>query len=41
MDGKLVRTIGLVRAKMKIGMQNLTYNMSRYVHLQSVAANPQ
>lgn len=40
MAGKLVRTIGLVRATMKIGMQNLTYNMSRFAHLQSVAANP-
>lgn len=38
MGGKLVRTIGLVRAKMKIGMQNLVYNMSRFVHLQSVSA---
>jgi ATP-dependent exoDNAse (exonuclease V) alpha subunit len=25
MGGKLVRTIGLVRARMKIGMQNLVY----------------
>lgn len=40
MGGKLVRTIGLVRAKMKIGMQNLTYNMSRFVHLHSVRASP-
>jgi IS5 family transposase len=40
MGGKLVRTIGLVRAKMKIGMQNLTYNMSRFAHLHSMAANP-
>jgi IS5 family transposase len=40
MGGKLVRTIGLVRAKMKIGMQNLTYNMSRFVHLHSVQASP-
>ncbi|MCX7380946.1 MAG: IS5 family transposase [Alphaproteobacteria bacterium] len=39
MGGKLVRTIGLVRAKMKVGMQNLTYNMSRFVHLQSVQAS--
>ena len=41
MGGKLVRTIGLVRAKMKIGMQNLAYNMTRFVHLQSVAATAQ
>lgn len=40
MRGKLVRTIGLVRAKVKIGMQNLTYNMSRFVHLRSVPASP-
>ena len=39
MGGKLVRTIGLVRAKLKIGMQNLTYNMSRFAHLRRAAAN--
>jgi IS5 family transposase len=38
MGGKLVRTIGLVRAKMKIGMQNLTYNMSRFAYLHAMAA---
>lgn len=38
MGGKLVRTIGLVRAKMKIGMQNLTYNMSRFAYLRGMAA---
>ncbi len=38
MGGKLVRTIGLVRAKMKIGMQNLTYNMSRFAYLHGMAA---
>ena len=30
MGGKLVRTIGIVRASMKIGMQNLAYNMRRH-----------
>jgi hypothetical protein len=40
MGGKLVRTIGLVCAKTKIGMQNLTCNMSRFVHLRSVRASP-
>ena len=40
MGGKLVSTIGLVRAKMKIGMQNLTHNMSRFVHLQGARASP-
>lgn len=34
MGGKLVRTIGVVRAKVKIGMQNLTYNMQRYIGLE-------
>ena len=40
MGGKLVRTIGLVRAIMKIGMQNLSYDMSRFVHLQDARASP-
>ncbi len=40
MGGKLVRTIGLVRARMKIGMQNLAYNMSRYVYLHGLATSP-
>jgi IS5 family transposase len=40
MGGKLVRTIGLIRAKAKIGMQNLAYNMSRFVHLERMAAWP-
>ncbi len=34
MGGKLVRTIGIVRARMKIGMQNLAYNMQRYTCLE-------
>jgi IS5 family transposase len=34
MGGKLVRTIGIVRATMKIGMQNLAYNMRRLVVLE-------
>ena len=40
MGGKLVRTIGLVRAKMKIGMQNLTYDTSRFVHLRGARVRP-
>jgi IS5 family transposase len=41
MGGKLVRTIGMVRAKVKIGMQTLTYNMQRFVCLQrSANASP-
>ena len=34
MGGKLVRTIGIVRARAKIGMQNLTYNMQRFTCLE-------
>lgn len=33
MGGHLVRTIGLLRAKIKIGMMNLVYNMVRLVQL--------
>jgi IS5 family transposase len=40
MGGKLVRTIGLVRAKAKIGLQNLAYNLSRFACLQRMAASP-
>jgi transposase, IS5 family len=31
--GLVVRTIGLVRARMKIGLANLVYNMKRVVWL--------
>lgn len=34
MGGKLVRTIGIIRATTKIGMQNLAYNMRRLVVLE-------
>ena len=34
MGGKLLRTIGIARASMKIGMQNLAYNMRRLVVLE-------
>jgi IS5 family transposase len=34
MGGTLVRTIGLVRAKAKIGMKNPAYNMRRLVQLR-------
>ena len=37
MGGKLVRTIGIVRATVKIGMQNLAYNMRRLVVLERSA----
>ena len=33
MGGKLVRTIGIARARTKIGMMNLVYNMRRLVWL--------
>lgn len=34
MGGTLVRSIGLVRAKVRIGLKNLAYNMRRLVQLQ-------
>jgi len=36
----LVRTIGLVRAKAKIGMKNLAYNMRRLCQLRRINPNP-
>ena len=38
MGGKLVRTIGIVRAKAKIGLRNLTYNMHRFTFLEGAEA---
>ena len=32
-----MRSIGLVRAKARIGLKNLTYNMRRLVHLERLA----
>ncbi|MFC1680203.1 hypothetical protein ACFL1S_00190 [Pseudomonadota bacterium] len=32
MGGKLIRTIGLARARAKIGLMNLGYNMKRLVY---------
>jgi IS5 family transposase len=40
MGGKLVRTIGIVRAKAKIGLRNLTYNMQRFTFLEGVREKP-
>ena len=40
MGGKIVRTIGMVRARFKIGMMNLAYNMRRLVQLERVAVAP-
>lgn len=33
MGGKIIRTIGLARAQVKIGLMNLTYNVMRYIQL--------
>ena len=40
MGGTLVRTIGLIRAKAKIGMKNLAYNMRRLVQLRRLTPCP-
>ncbi len=37
MQGKLIRTIGRVRARAKIGLKNLTYNFQRFLVLTTVA----
>jgi transposase, IS5 family len=34
----LLRTIGIVRARAKIGLQNLVYNIRRLVILERVAS---
>lgn len=39
MGGKLVRSIGLVRAKAQLGLKNLTYNLMRYTFLATQAAD--
>jgi transposase, IS5 family len=36
--GRIVRTIGIVRARLKIGLQNLAYNMRRLTTLERMAA---
>ncbi len=36
--GRIVRTIGIVRARAKIGLQNLAYNIRRLVTLERMAA---
>jgi IS5 family transposase len=33
LGGKFIRTIGILRARTKIGLRNLAYNMKRYVYL--------
>jgi transposase, IS5 family len=36
--GRIVRTIGIIRAKAKIGLQNLAYNIRRLVVLERITA---
>ena len=38
LGGRLVRTIGLMRAKAKIGLQNLVYNIRRMIAIERNAA---
>jgi len=38
--GLVVRTIGLARARVKIGLANIAYNMRRLVWLHSKIASP-
>lgn len=40
MGGKFIRTIGMARANVKIGMMNLVYNMNRFIQLETGAAAP-
>jgi hypothetical protein len=40
MSGTLVRTIGMVRAKVKIGIKNLTYKMRRLSQLRRLNPCP-
>ncbi|WP_412509905.1 transposase, partial [Roseovarius sp. SYSU LYC5161] len=40
MGGTLVRTIGMARAKTKIGMKNIAYNMRRLVQLRRINPCP-
>src|ERR1700740_2562362 len=40
MGGKIVRTIGIARARFKIGMMNLGYNIRRLFQLERMAAAP-
>jgi hypothetical protein len=37
----VVRTTGIVRARAKIGLMNLVYNVSRLVQLERMAAAPE
>jgi len=36
--GLFVRTVGIKRAEMKIGLANLVYNIRRFLHLERINA---
>jgi hypothetical protein len=38
LGGRIVRMIGIIRARTKIGLQNLAYNIRRLVTLERIAA---
>jgi IS5 family transposase len=38
MKGSFIRTIGITRAKAKVGLMNLTYNICRFCQLQNMAS---
>ncbi len=40
MGGKLLRTIGIVRARAEIGLRNLAYNMQRFTFLEGGRETP-
>ena len=40
MGGTLVRSIGIARAKTRIGLKNMAYNMRRMVYLAGVTGSP-
>jgi hypothetical protein len=40
MGGKIVRTIGIARARLKIDMMNLGYSIRRLVQIERAAAAP-
>lgn len=37
LGGKFIRSIGLIRARARIGLMNLVYNLRRYLHLEKLA----
>jgi IS5 family transposase len=37
MGGRIVRTIGIARARVKIGLMNKVYNMRRLIQLERMA----